>query len=213
MKNIGEYTFNPSKLRILHPVGTNGKRTRLNPEQMLERYPSYKAFMAAPMFNHTGSSTCGGGLTPCTRQWDLRSLIDFPSKRPRSGITFSIVRTTFGPTDKYEVLPRALDKITEDAYMGIQLYPTLVWQRTNKGKTEKPSSVAGLGLLSNGQFLSVVASSASLKDLGAYFLSKGCSYAGYTDAGSSAALYVVGEGYRGIHAKNPKLPAWLAVEA
>lgn len=208
LRNIGEYTFDPSKLRILRPTNEKGKNVRLNPEEMMDKYP-VRALMAAPMFNHTGSGKCGpGGLTPCTRQYDSITGVDFPSYRPKSGITLNVCRDSIMGKQYVIVLPQA--EKASDANLAIQLYPSLVFDGEIKGKREKVSSVAGLGFNEETKKLvSLVASGGTLKDLADLFLEKGCNYAGYTDAGSSAALYIRGEGYRGVHAKNPKLPCWL----
>ena len=216
LKRIGEYTFTPGSLRILRPKNHLGKNVRLTVDEMLNEYNGIHALMAAPMFGATASGPCKpGGLTPCTRQFDFYTNVDLPSCRKKSGLTFSVIPRVMGGEEDIGV--ERLDKLRPSATLGLQCYPTLVWDSVNKGKSEKPSSVAGLGVLpapnspNNATFLYIVAAGGTLRDLSALFIERGCTYAGYCDAGSSAALYVVGEGWRGVHAKNPKLPAWLAV--
>ena len=213
LKNIGEYTFAPGTLRLLRPKNTDGKNVRMTVNEVLAQTPlGMKALMAAPMFGHTGTGPCKpGGLTPCTRQFDSVTKVDLPSCRKKSGLTFSVTSFNSPPPGSF-ISVEPLDRVLPGASLGLQCYPTLVWDGINKGRKEKPSSVAGLGVVhGTGTFLCIVGSGGTLRDLGALFLERGCDYAGYTDAGSSAALYVVGEGWRGVHAKNPKLPCWLAV--
>lgn len=202
LNRVGELSFGAGKLRILR------FNRRVTVQEVLALHPSVTALMAAPMYGKTGVGKCGaGGLTPCTRQLDVNSGVDLPSCRKQSGITFSLVPGT----KDVQVFLR--DYVQTGATFGLQCYPTLVTGGVNKARREKVSSVAGIGVLPGPEprFLYIVGAGGTLRDLGDLFIEKGCSYAGYCDAGSSAALYVVGEGWRGIHARAPNLPAWLAV--
>lgn len=199
LRNIGEYVFDANQLHLVRYSSAVG------PEKVLADYPKVQAVMAAPMFGHTGSGSCGGGFKPCTRQLDKSHNIDLPgaSRLNASGITLSVVGGRASAAQGAAVAPGAT--------VALQLYPTLAWNGHPSGGGSE-SSVAGLGLLANGRLMYLVASGGSLRELGTLFVQKGARVAGYTDAGSSAALYVRGEGYRGVHARNPALPAWIVAE-
>lgn len=196
LRNIGAYELAASQLAIAR------YGSLVTVERVMADNPTALAAAAAPMYSHTGSGSCGGGIVPCTRLLDLARGIDFQSKRVDSGVTLSIVGGKATAAQGSAVAP--------GASVAVQLYPTLVWNgRPSGGGSE--SSVAGLGLLQNGRLLYLVASGGSLADLAAEFVRRGAVAAGYTDAGSSAALYVRGSGWKGVHARAPKLPGWLLV--
>lgn len=199
LRNIGEYIFDAADLHLVR------YSTKVTVERVLADYPKAKAVMAAPMFSHTGSGSCGGGLKPCTRQLDKSHGIDLmgASRLNASGVTISVVGGRASAARGNVVAPGAT--------VAIQGYPTLAFGGQASGGGAE-SSVAGLGLLSNGRIMYLVASGGSLSELGTLFVQRGATAAGYCDAGSSAALYVRGEGFRGVHARNPTLPAWIIAE-
>jgi hypothetical protein len=199
LRNIGEYIFGADQLHLVRYA------TKVSPEKVLADYPKALAVMAAPMFGHTASGSCGGGLKPCTRQLDKSHGIDLmgASRLNASGVTISVVGGRASAARGNVVAPGAT--------VAIQGYPTLAFGGQASGGGAE-SSVAGIGLLSSGRIMYLVASGGSLAELGTLFVQRGATAAGYCDAGSSAALYVRGEGYRGVHARNPTLPAWIIAE-
>lgn len=199
LRNIGEYIFGGDLLHIVrYPSPVDVAR-------VMSDYPKAMAAMAAPMYSHTGSGSCGGGVKPCTRQLDLSHGVNVgpTSRLANSGVLIQVVNGRASAKQGSSVDPTAT--------VAIQTYPTLVWNGSPSGGGSE-SSVAGLGLLGDGRLIYLVASGGSLADLANLFISKGARYAGYCDAGSSAALYVRNEGWRGVHARAPKLPAWVLAE-
>lgn len=195
LRNVGEYAFRPADLGIVRYT------VKVDVNRVLADYPNVVAVMAAPMYSATGSRSCGGGLKPCTRQLDKAFGVDVAGAITNSGVTFSVVNGEAKALDRDGVVPGAT--------VAVGLYPSLVRDRRNVGSRTRESSVAGLGILDDGSLLYIVGGGGTLFDLGALFVQRGAKVAGYTDAGSSAALYVRDEGWRGVHARAPKLPAWI----
>ena len=194
LRNVGALVIEPGQLRIV-------RGSPSNVENLLTRYPWALAAAAAPMFGHTASRSCNGG--PCTKLFDRASGVSFPGVFPDSGLTISVKGNHASVASGAQVAP--------GADVAIQLYPAIVRAGVPGGPSTRESSVAGMGLLRNGKLLLMVAGGGSPFELGQEFVRRGAEYAGYTDAGSSAALYVRGEGWRGAHAANPTLPGWLLV--
>lgn len=200
LRKIGVFTLPASGLHVARYT------SEVTAARVLRDFPQAKAVAAAPMFGRTGSVNCGGGIKPCTKLIDLENGVEFAgsSRLASRGITLSIVngRAVVKPGNVVE----------PQASVAVQLYPTLVQGGRNVGSGEVESSVAGLGVTADGRLVSVVAASGSLRQLADELIRRGAIAAGYTDAGSSAALYVRGEGWRGVHARGatgPTLPGWL----
>lgn len=198
LRNIGAIAFPPRALHLARypsPVGA---------ERVLADHPDAIACMAGPMFGHTASRSCGGGVKTCTRWFEPARGVDLLAAISNAGITISIVDG--------EAEARSKDQIAPGAAVAIQLYPTIAWDGVARGSGTGESSVAGLGLLRDGSLLYLVASGGSPHALGQEFVARGALAAGYTDAGSSAALYMREGGFRGAHAQSPQVPGWLLVE-
>lgn len=196
LRNIGAYTIEPKQLRIV-------RGQRRNVDAIAAAYPWALAATAAPMYGRTASRSCGGALNPCTALYDRASGVSFPGVFRDSGLTISVKGNRASVANGAQVPP--------GADVAVQLYPTIVRAGVASGPGTAESSVAGVGLLRNGKLLLMVAGGGSPFELGQEFVRRGAEYAGYTDAGSSAALWVRGEGWRGAHAANPSLPGWLLV--
>lgn len=198
LRNIGALEF---PARALHLARYPSP---VRPARVLEDHPNALAVAAGPMYGHTASRPCGGGVKPCTRWYEPARGIDLPAAIADAGITISIVGG--------EASARSKNQIAPEANVALQLYPTITWEGAARGTSTGESSVAGLGLLRDGNLLYLVASGGSPQALGSEFVARNAVAAGYTDAGSSAALYVRDEGFRGAHARDPKLPGWLVIE-
>lgn len=198
LRNIGEVSFPARALRLARYP------TRVSPQQVLADMPNAVAVMAGPMYARTASRSCGGGVKPCTRWLDSARGVDLVGPIADAGITISVVEG--------EATARPKNAVEPGAEVAIQLYPTIAWNGAARGTNTGESSVAGLGLKRDGSLVYLVASGGSPLALGAELVARGAVAAGYCDAGSSAALYVRDEGYRGAHARDPKLPGWLVVE-
>lgn len=198
LRRIGAYEFSPAALGIARFT------TKVPVSQVMAMDPSIIMAGAAPMYANTASRSCGGGIVPCTLLYDAARGVNFPSKFVSSGATFSVVN------GRVIVKPGAV--IAPGATVAVQGYPTIAWNGAAAGPSTGESSVAGLGLLRNGNLLYMVAAAGSPRALGAEFVRRGAIAAVYMDAGASASLFLREGGWQGVHAggaTGPKIPGWI----
>lgn len=198
MRRIGVYKFSPAALGVYRTP------QKVTAPQLLAEHPDVFMAAAAPMYSRTGSFSCPG---PCTLLFDSRTGVNFPGapQVQDSGVTISIV-------NGQAVAKQGATKVP-GATVAVQGWPSLVWNGVPTRKTNRYSSVAGLGLLRDGNLLYIVGASGSFAELADEFVRHGAVAALYTDASASAALYLRDGGWQGVHAggspSGPRLPGWI----
>lgn len=200
MNRLGAFTFPAKDFHILRYQ----EGTKL--EVVLRDNPKVLAALDGPMFGHTGSGRCGHGpWDTCYRLYDASKNLDEPSNKPNSGMTVSVVGGSTVPNEK--------DVVAPGASVAVQLSLTLVWEGRNVASHERFSSGAGMGIHHNGtDLVFLVGGAGTMHDLADEFIAHGCTYAGYTDGGSSTTLYTRERGFLGANARNVKIPTWLVAE-
>lgn len=184
--DLAVHAFAPSGLRLWKP------RRAVNAREARARNRRARALLNGPMFLQ-------GADVPVYRHLDARAGVDVASRFPGRGSTLSVVGG--------QAVARLGDEVASGASVAVQCYPTLVsgGQITQAGDPEHVGR-AGLALLPDGRLAFVVGRGSLSAFSRAIVEQLGAVWAGYTDGGTSTALW------RGRHlagSSTRPIPTWL----